>query len=97
MTESTVRRQLGNASRKLDRDHWIYDRFEALPGRPVTADCSTLLIVFFEGRVSDLKLLNERAEKIISAKLNTRRSSPLVTNTEPRPRAANGISETTRD
>ena len=75
MPDFTVRRQVGEPSRKLDRNTWIYERFEALPSRSATDDCSTLMVVFSEGKVVDLKLLNASAEKIIIARLKAQSDS----------------------
>ena len=68
-TESTVRRLLGEPTRKLDGVTWVYPRFRAIPEQRANDDCTTLIITFSEGRVADMKLVNERAEKVIAANL----------------------------
>lgn len=73
MTDHAVQRVIGEPSRRLDRHTWVYHYFRALPERlPVGDDCHTLLVVFTEGKVSDLKLINPSAQKIIASNLQAR-------------------------
>jgi hypothetical protein len=68
-SEAVVRRALGEPKRKLDSDTWVYESYEACSWKIETGDCSTLLVTFTRGKVTDLKLINDRAEKVIAASL----------------------------
>jgi hypothetical protein len=74
---SQVERSLGGPMRKLNDDVWVYTSFRGESGDSAPRlddDCSTLLITFTAGRVSNLELVNDRAEKIIAARLRARTS-----------------------
>ena len=74
---SHVERALGAPYRKLSDDVWVYTNFHGESHVSDLAhgqDCSTLLVTFTNGRVSDLNLINERAQQIIAARLRAKAS-----------------------
>jgi hypothetical protein len=78
-SEFAVRRKLGEPTRKLDRESWAYARFQAMPERAQTDDCTTLLLVFSKGQVADIKLINDRAAELIVANAQSNRTArPVV-------------------
>jgi len=77
-TEFTVRRLLGEPRHKLNPDNWVYDRFFPSDSKVAADDCSTLLVTFAQGKVAELKLVNERAVKVITASLAKKDNVPMV-------------------
>jgi hypothetical protein len=71
----TVRRILGEPARRLDAATWVYPQYCALPYQEPDDDRRTMVISFEAGKVSDLKLVNDRAEKVIAA---ARQSKPAA-------------------
>lgn len=78
MPNFQVRRALGEPHRKLDADTWIYERFSATDWKIDTGDCTTLVITFTQGLVSELRLVNDRAAKIIAANLEKAAAAKMV-------------------
>jgi len=68
-TEFTVNRLLGRPDRKLTRDVWAYFRFVGSRDEAQQDGCSTLLITIANGRVADMKLVNNHAMDVIVAHL----------------------------
>jgi hypothetical protein len=66
---SSVLASLGAPAHKLAADVWAYSGFNAGLQQDRHDDCSTLLIRFQQGKVSEIKLVNDRAEKIVAAQL----------------------------
>jgi hypothetical protein len=66
---SEVLRILGMPNRKLTADVWAYANFSGGQAQHPKDDCGTLLLRFRHGRVSDIRLVNDRAEKIYAAQL----------------------------
>ena len=73
--EMTVRRLLGEPYRKLSPEVWAYGRFAASDWKIETGDCTTLLVIFTNGKVTELKLVNDGAEKIYAAQLRAKPSN----------------------
>ena len=67
-----VERSLGAPHLKLSADVWAYYQINAGYAQSADDDCTTLLITFVQGRVTDLKLINDRAKKIYVAQLRTK-------------------------
>lgn len=73
---------LGAPARKLNADTWLYTGFNGGTAQPSQDDCSLLIVSFKNARVTDLRLVNNRAEQVIAAQLQ-RKSPPaelLATN-----------------
>ncbi|HUJ44383.1 MAG TPA: hypothetical protein VLW52_12345 [Opitutaceae bacterium] len=68
--DSTVCRWLGEPSRRLGDDLWVYFHFAGSREEAREAGCSTLLLTFANGRVADIKLINEGALGVIVAQTN---------------------------
>ena len=68
---SDVATSLGWPHSKLSAHVWAYKGFNGGSEQHRDDDCSTLLVTFVEGRVVDLKLVNDRAEKVLAARLST--------------------------
>ncbi|HEX2852937.1 MAG TPA: hypothetical protein VHO24_06845 [Opitutaceae bacterium] len=66
-SEMTVLRLLGSAPEKLSPNVWVYRGFH--PKTDVTAgnDCNKLVVTFTDGKVSDLKIVNDSAVRVIAA------------------------------
>ena len=62
---------LGSPDQILSGDTWVYSRFQCQPDLEHAADCTTLVISFSHGRVSDLQRASEPAVKVIAARLAT--------------------------
>ena len=71
-----VTNRFGAPDAKLSANVWVYQRFHSVPNRPEARECTTLVITFVEGVVSDLHLVNERAEAIITARVQS--GSPAI-------------------
>lgn len=68
-TTLTVRQLLGAATRKLDANTWVYENFQPARDLPAAEQCRTLLLTFSQGRVTEIKLVNDAAEKSLAAQL----------------------------
>jgi hypothetical protein len=67
---ATVTEVLGEPSAKLHPDIWLYYRQHAVDSTPANEqDCRTLIVTFKQGHVSDMKLVNGAALKVIAARL----------------------------
>jgi hypothetical protein len=71
----TVRRLMGAAQRQLSPDVWVYEGFSpksdlVTPGH----GCHQLIITFTGNTVSDLKIVNDSAVRVIAANLRTVKS-----------------------
>jgi len=66
---SDVLLTLGMPDRKLTADVWAYAHFGGATEQRRDDDCSTLLLTFHHGRVSDIQLVSDRAEKTYAAQL----------------------------
>ncbi len=67
---STVARWLGMPDRKITHDVWAYFHFSGALEEAKEAGCSTLLLIIANGRVADIKLVNDRALTVIVAQLD---------------------------
>ena len=67
-----VLRVLGGPRRKLGDDVWIYRNFHPANAQSPGDTCSTLVITFVKGEVSDLQLVNDRAEIILAARFQAK-------------------------
>ena len=75
-TLMTARRLLGAPHRQLSANVWVYYGFH-----PETANalgCDTLVVTFAQNKVSDLKIVNERAVQVIAANLKPVSNTVLV-------------------
>lgn len=68
-TEFSVRRLLGEPARRLDSTTWAYHNFCPADPKRDTGNCTTLIVTFSEGKVTQLQLVNTPAEKHIAATL----------------------------
>ncbi len=67
---SAVDRWLGMPDRKITNDVWAYFHFSGALAEAKEAGCSTLLLTIANGRVADIKLVNDRALSVIVAQLD---------------------------
>ena len=67
-----VEQALGLPGRTLSDDVWVYLNFGADNTPDINDGCDLLMITFTEGTVSDIKLVNARAEKIYAAQIRTK-------------------------
>ena len=72
-----VERSLGAPQLKLSADVWAFRNFNGGYEQSPDDDCTTLLVTFTNGKVTDLKLVNERAEKIYVAQLRTKSNDKI--------------------
>jgi hypothetical protein len=66
---SAVYQQIGYPKRKLSDDVWVYFDFRGPLDEAQNQDCGTLLLTFANGRVADIKLVNDRALNVIVAQM----------------------------
>jgi hypothetical protein len=67
MSAYEVGKFLGAPKRKIGTDIWVYTGFDGGSEQARTDDSSVLLITFTDGAVSEIRLVNPRAEKAIAA------------------------------
>jgi hypothetical protein len=67
---SDVRLSMGPPLRHLTPNLWTYPDFHGGEAQHPSDDCSILLVMFTEGHVSDLKLVNHRAQAIIVTQIH---------------------------
>ena len=67
---SNVRTSLGPPLRELSPNVWAYPDFHGGMAQDPRDDSSILIVMFTEGHVSDLRLINHRAQAIIAAQLS---------------------------
>ncbi len=67
----TVRRSLGSPHRTLSSDLWVYRGYYPAEDSVPTFRGNTLLVTFTNNKVTDLHLVNPRAERILVAHLRT--------------------------
>ena len=72
-----VQQALGAPRRKLSEDVWVYRNFNAGHAQAPDDDCSTLVVTFTNGKVSDLQLVNDRAEIIFAARAEAKANAKL--------------------
>ena len=72
-----VERSLGAPRRKLSETVWVYRNFNAGFAQSPDDDCSTLVVTFTNGKVSDLQLVNDRAEIIFAARIEAKANAKL--------------------
>ena len=72
-----VERSLGAPRRKLSETVWIYRNFSGGSAQAPDDDCSTLVVTFTNGKVSDLQLVNDRAEIIFAARAEAKANAKL--------------------
>jgi hypothetical protein len=65
--KETVRCALGAPRQELSPDVWVYHNYHADPALPIEPGCDTVVITFARGKVSDIKLVNDHATKLIAA------------------------------
>jgi hypothetical protein len=68
--DSTVCRWLGEPGRKITDDVWAYFHFTGSREEAKEDGCSTLLLTIANGRVADIKLVNDGALRIIVAQMD---------------------------
>lgn len=66
-TQWTVLRLMGSPFRELSPDVWVYHRYHANLDLANEQGCTTLVITFAQGKVADLKLVNNPAVGLIAA------------------------------
>ncbi len=75
-TLMTARRLLGAPHRQLSANVWVYYGFH--PETPDAIGCDTLVVTFAQNKVSDLKIVNERAVQVMAANLKPASNKVLV-------------------
>ena len=66
-TALTVLRWLGTPRQTLSSDTWIYHGYRADFAPANDQQCGTLILTVVRGEVTDIKLVNDRAAKVIAA------------------------------
>jgi hypothetical protein len=61
-----VYQALGAPAEKQGSDVWVYRGFNAGTAQSRDDDCDTLMITWVDGRVSDLRLVNDRALVVLA-------------------------------
>jgi hypothetical protein len=79
MSAKTLVNRFGAPDTKLSENVWVYHRFVAVPNHPQTRECKTLVVTFVEGVVSDLHLVNDRAQAIITARVQSGSTAIVAT------------------
>ena len=77
-TKFEVITSLGSPQLRLNADTWVYPGFRGVATESQDDNCNTLLITFTDGRVSDLKLANDRAVAVIAKQTEPKKNSNLV-------------------
>jgi hypothetical protein len=72
-----VQQALGPAARQLSDRMWIYHNFGA-PNQRADDDCSNLVIIFTNDRVSSLNLVNDEAVAVFARQMEAAKSAKLV-------------------
>ena len=68
--DSTVCRWLGEPDRRLPGDVWAYFHFAGSREEAKEEGCSILLLTIANGKVADIKLVNDRALTVIVAQMD---------------------------
>ena len=76
-TAVEVVQSLGQPKRKLSESMWVYRNYDAGFAQLPDDDCTTLLVTFANGKVSDLQLINDRAEIIFAARIEAKTNARL--------------------
>ena len=69
-SQATVRWVLGSPRQELAPDIWVYHNYHADLALANEQGCDTVVITFARGKVSDIKLVNDRAAKSIAANVH---------------------------
>lgn len=69
---------LGNPIEKLGNDVWVYRHFNAGVAQSRHDDCDTLMVTFVDGRVSDLRLVNDRALVVLAKRIDAKKKPNLL-------------------
>ena len=72
-----VYQALGAPAEKQGNDVWVYRGFNAGAAQSRHDDCDTLMVSFVEGRVSDLRLVNDRALVVLAQRLQVKKNAGL--------------------
>ncbi len=67
----TLVNRFGMPASKLSENTWVYEGFHAVQKRAPARECDTLIVTLVEGVVTDLHLVNDRAESIIAARVQS--------------------------
>ncbi|MBI5692197.1 MAG: hypothetical protein HZC55_19110 [Verrucomicrobia bacterium] len=73
-----VSRALGEPAVKLDNDVWVYRGFHGGAEQSRHDNCDTLMVTFVDGRVSDLRLVNNRALVILAQRMDPKKNPDLL-------------------
>ena len=73
-TRATVLFVMGRPRQELSPDVWVYSGYQADLDLANEQGCDTQVITFAQGRVVDLKLVNESATRIVTADLKSNRT-----------------------
>lgn len=68
--DTTVNRWIGTPDRIIGGDVWAFYHFASSREEAKTEGCTTLLLTMANGRVADIKLVNDRALTVIVAQLD---------------------------
>jgi hypothetical protein len=79
MKAKKVINRCGAPDAKLSANVWVYQRFHAVPNQSEARECTTLVVTFVEGIVSDLHLVNDRAQTIIAARVQSGETTIVAT------------------
>ena len=70
MAEIPVRNALGRPTFKMTPEIWVYSADFAPKNNQAKADgCTELVVVFVDGRVSNIYFANEKARKVLQARI----------------------------
>jgi len=67
----TMINRFGAPTQKLSDHVWVYDRFYSVQNRKPADECDTLVVTLIDGVVADLHLVNDRAQTIIAARVQS--------------------------
>lgn len=73
----TVSRVMGSPYRELSPDVWVYHGYHADLDLANEQGCGTLIITFAQGKVADLKLVNQSAADRIAANSSSNKPAQL--------------------
>ena len=73
-----VQRLLGSPRQKLSSDTWVYYGFHADLGTANDQQCDKLILTVVRGEVTDIKLVNDHAAKLIAAHAKTRTAGTIA-------------------
>jgi len=77
-TALTVLRWLGTPRQQLSSDTWVYHGYQADFEPANDQQCDTLILTIVRGEVTDIKLVNDHAAKLIAAHVKTKSTGMIA-------------------